>query len=54
MDSVRKAFKYKLSPTPTQATALEFVVRRCRELYNTALEQRKTWWDRGQGKNATY
>ena len=29
-------------------------MRRCRELYNTALEQRKTWWDRGQGKNATY
>jgi SAM-dependent methyltransferase len=33
---VRKTFKYKLQPTPEQA--LEFVVRRCRELYNAGLE----------------
>src|SRR5262249_26796537 len=25
-----------------------------RTLYYTALEQRKTWWERGQGKNVTY
>jgi putative transposase len=30
------------------------VVLRCRTLYNCALEQRKTWWGRGQGKSATY
>src|SRR5215471_16874206 len=41
-------------PTPDQAEALELVLSRCRQLYNGALEQRKTWWERGQGKSATY
>jgi putative transposase len=27
---------------------------RCRALYNAALEQRKTWWERGQGIGASY
>ena len=27
---------------------------RCRTLYNVALEQRQTWWQRGQDKSATY
>jgi hypothetical protein len=48
--SVRKTYKYKLQPSPTQAQALETVLRRCRMLYNAALEQRKTWWGRGQGR----
>jgi putative transposase len=52
--SVRKTFKYKLLPTPAQAEALETVLWRCRTLYNVALEQRKTWWERGQGIGATY
>jgi putative transposase len=52
--SIRKAFKYKLKPTPAQELALETVVQRCRTLYNTALEQRRTWWERGQGRSATY
>ncbi|WIG61758.1 MAG: Mobile element protein [Ktedonobacterales bacterium] len=52
--SVRKTFKYQLMPTPAQAQALETVLSRCRTLYNIALEQRKTWWQRGQGKSATY
>src|SRR5260221_6873897 len=30
------------------------VLSRCRTLYNVALEQRKTWWERGQGAGATY
>jgi putative transposase len=30
------------------------VLLRCRTLYNCTLEQRKTWWERGQGKSATY
>jgi putative transposase len=51
---VRKTFKYKLIPTPEQEEALATVVWRCRTLYNVALEQRKTWWDRGQGTGATY
>jgi putative transposase len=52
--NVRKTYKYKLNPTPTQAQALERVLSRCRTLYNVALEQRKTWWQRGQGVGATY
>ena len=51
---VRKTFKYKLKPTPEQERALAEVLWRCRTLYNTALEQRRTWWQRGQGKSATY
>ncbi|HEV2458032.1 MAG TPA: transposase [Ktedonobacterales bacterium] len=51
---VRKTYKYKLMPTPVQARALERVLRGCRTLYNVALFQRKTWWERGQGRSATY
>jgi putative transposase len=52
--TVRKTFKYKLKPTPDQDRALKSVLWHCRTLYNTGLEQRKTWWERGQGKSATY
>ncbi|HEY1387477.1 MAG TPA: transposase [Ktedonobacterales bacterium] len=51
---IHKTYKYRLSPTPAQEQALETVLSRCRALYNTALEQRKTWWQRGQGVGATY
>jgi putative transposase len=51
---LRKTFKYKLKPTLLHEQALATVVHRCRTLYNGALEQRKTWWERGQGKSATY
>jgi putative transposase len=51
--SVRKTFKEKLRPTPTQERALDAVLWRCRTLYNAALEQRITWWRRGQGRSAT-
>ncbi|HEV2459843.1 MAG TPA: transposase [Ktedonobacterales bacterium] len=40
--SLRKTFKEKLRPTPTQERQLEAVLWRCRTLYNTALEQRIT------------
>lgn len=40
VDTTRKAFKYKIIPTPAQERALDEVVWRCRVLYNTALEQR--------------
>jgi transposase len=40
--TVRKTFKYKLQPTSEQAQALDEVLWRCRELYNTALKQRIT------------
>src|SRR5258705_14017448 len=42
--SVRKTFKYKLKPTPKQEQALAFVMRRCRELYNAALQERRDAW----------
>jgi putative transposase len=41
---VRKTFKYKLKPTPEQERAMAFVVRRCRELYNAGLEERREAW----------
>jgi putative transposase len=42
----RKTYKEKLRPTPTQARALERVLWHCRTLYNVALEQRITAWER--------
>lgn len=44
METVRKTYKEKLRPTPTQEEALDAVLWRCRTLYNTALEQRITLW----------
>ena len=49
-----KTYKYKLAPTPAQTLELEFVLSCCRTLYTVALEQRTTWWQRRQGKSATY
>src|SRR5215468_9462694 len=43
---VRKTYKYKLKPTPEQEQALAFVVRRCRELYNAALQERRDAWQK--------
>ena len=39
-ESVRKTYKYKLTPTHDQERQLGAVLWRCRRLYNTALEQR--------------
>jgi putative transposase len=41
---VRKTYKYKLRPTAPQEEVLKFVLRRCRELYNSALQERKEAW----------
>jgi putative transposase len=46
-ESLRKTFKYKLKPTPEQERELERVLWLCRTRYNTALEQRKTAYERG-------
>jgi putative transposase len=46
--SVRKTFKYKLIPTPTQERVLGRVLGLCRALYNTGLEQRITAWQRAR------
>src|SRR5258707_9682572 len=42
--TVRKTFKYKLQPTTNQEGTMEFVVRRCRELYNAGLQERRDAW----------
>ncbi len=44
--TVRKTYKYKLIPTPTQERELGRLLGLCRSLYNTALEQRITAWQR--------
>jgi putative transposase len=53
-ETVRKTFKEKLRPTPEQEQALDVVVWRCRTLYNAALEQRKTAWERCQSSVKRY
>ncbi|HEV8192073.1 MAG TPA: transposase [Ktedonobacterales bacterium] len=45
-ESLRKAYNYKLKPTPAQERQLEEDLWRCRTLYNTALEQRITAYRR--------
>jgi putative transposase len=42
--TVRKTFKYKLQPTAEQEETMAFVLRRCRELYNAALTERREAW----------
>src|SRR5258708_4584616 len=44
--TVPKTFKYKLQPTAEQERAMAFVLRRCCELYNAALEVRTLAWER--------
>jgi putative transposase len=46
--TVRKTYKYKLTPTPTQDRELRRVLGLCRWLYNTALEQRIVAYQRRQ------
>ena len=48
-----KTYQEKLRPTLQQERALEDVLHRCRALYNCALEQRLTWWRRGQGRSVS-
>jgi putative transposase len=44
--TVRKTYKYKLKPTLSQEQAMAFVLRRCRELYNAALQERRDAWQK--------
>jgi putative transposase len=44
--TVRKTFKDKLKPTPEQERAMACVLRRCRELYTAALEERRDAWQK--------
>jgi putative transposase len=43
---VRKTYKYKLKPAPEQERVMEFVLRRCCELYNAALQERRDAWQK--------
>src|SRR5260221_1665909 len=44
--TLRKTFKYKIQPTAEQEGAMAFVLRRCRELYNAALQERRDAWQK--------
>ena len=44
--TVRKTFRYRLTPTAEQEREMERVLVLCRQLYNVALEQRITAWQR--------
>jgi putative transposase len=44
--TVRKTFRYKLLPTAEQEGTMEFVLRRCRELYNAGLQERRDAWQK--------
>jgi hypothetical protein len=46
VQTVRKTFKYQLNPTLSQERAMGFVLRRCRELYNAALQERRDAWQK--------
>jgi putative transposase len=52
--TMRKTFKYTLIPTPELKRALERVLGLCRRLYNVALEQRITAWQRRQVSVSRY
>jgi putative transposase len=53
-ESLRKTFKFKLKPTAEQERELEYVLRLCRQLYNVALENRKTAYERRQVSISRY
>src|SRR5579871_2340608 len=42
---MRKTFKYRLRPTPAQASAMQRTLDECRWLYNHLLEQRTAAWE---------
>ena len=44
IDPCRKSFKYKLDPTLEQQAKLAWTLRRCCELYNAALQERREAW----------
>jgi hypothetical protein len=44
--TARNTFKENLRPAPEQERALDVVVWRCRDLYNTALDHRITAYQR--------
>src|SRR6478735_8879322 len=51
--SVRKAYQYKLTPTPEQERALDRTLMLCRHVYNAAVGERREAW-RMRGVSVTY
>jgi putative transposase len=45
MEIKRRTFKYRIYPTSSQETKLEYQLDECRWLYNQLLEERKTLWE---------
>jgi putative transposase len=39
-----KAYKFRIYPTQKQLGKMEWTLRRCKELYNAALEERRDDW----------
>ncbi|HEX8731126.1 MAG TPA: transposase [Ktedonobacterales bacterium] len=52
-ESLRKAYKYKLMPTPEQVCQLDHTFMLCRHVYNAALEERREAWRKG-GVSVSY
>jgi putative transposase len=52
-EGVKRAYKYRLSPTRKQTQALQWTLDRCRELYNAALQERRDAY-RMAGKHINY
>ena len=51
--TIRKTFKYKLKPTPSQDQELKHVLKLCRHIYNAAVGERREAW-RKCGVSVTY
>ena len=49
-----KAYKYRLYPNENQAEKLQWTLDRCRELYNTALQERRDAYDMMVKRHANY
>jgi putative transposase len=54
VETVRTTYQETLRPTPAQERQLDALLWRCRTLYNTALEQRITAWQRCHVSVARY
>ena len=46
MNLVKKAYKFRLYPTTKQVECFQWMLERCRELYNAALEERRYAYQR--------
>jgi putative transposase len=51
---LRRCYRYRLYPTKEQAIHLQWVLDRCRELYNAALQERRDAYDMARVKVSYY